>query len=90
SCNQKQLIIKVEDTGIGMTESEQKDLFTPFHQADSSISRKYGGTGLGLNISKSLANKLNGDITVFSVVGRGSEFCFTMELNTTEHTQWVN
>ncbi|MDN3429915.1 MULTISPECIES: 7TM diverse intracellular signaling domain-containing protein [unclassified Pseudoalteromonas] len=89
SCNKKQLIIKVKDTGIGMTDSEQKDLFTPFHQADSSISRKYGGTGLGLNISKSLATKLDGDITVYSVLGSGSEFCFTMALHTTEHTKWV-
>ncbi len=90
SCNKKQLIIKVKDTGIGMTDSEQKDLFTPFHQADSSISRKYGGTGLGLNISKSLATKLDGDITVYSVLGSGSEFCFTMALHTTAHTKWVN
>ncbi|KYL30998.1 MULTISPECIES: 7TM diverse intracellular signaling domain-containing protein [Pseudoalteromonas] len=89
SCNKKQLIIKVKDTGIGMTDSEQKDLFTPFHQADSSISRKYGGTGLGLNISKSLATKLDGDITVYSVLGSGSEFCFTMALHTTEYTKWV-
>ncbi|MAY60338.1 MULTISPECIES: 7TM diverse intracellular signaling domain-containing protein [Pseudoalteromonas] len=90
SCNKKQLIIKVKDTGIGMTDSEQKDLFTPFHQADSSISRKYGGTGLGLNISKSLATKLDGDITVYSMLGSGSEFCFTMALHTTAHTKWVN
>jgi len=65
-------------------------LFTPFHQADSSISRKYGGTGLGLNISKSLATKLDGDITVYSVLGCGSEFCFAMALHTTPHTKWVN
>lgn len=89
SCTQEKLIIKVKDTGIGMTLAEQQDLFTAFHQADSSISRKYGGTGLGLNISKSLAGKLGGEITVRSEEGVGSEFCLALALKTTEKTRWL-
>lgn len=85
----EQLFIEVRDTGIGMTESEQKELFNAFYQADSSISRKYGGTGLGLNISKSLANKLDGDITVHSEVGAGSTFTLQLNLYTTDSTRWV-
>ncbi|KTF18049.1 7TM diverse intracellular signaling domain-containing protein [Pseudoalteromonas sp. H105] len=90
SCSQDQLKIKVKDTGIGMTDTEQKDLFTPFYQADSSISRRYGGTGLGLNISKNLAAKLDGEISVHSEVGSGSEFCLSLALYTTERTLWVD
>ncbi|WP_404340354.1 7TM diverse intracellular signaling domain-containing protein [Pseudoalteromonas mariniglutinosa] len=90
SCENEQLIINVKDTGIGMTESEQKELFSAFYQADSSISRKYGGTGLGLNISKNLALKLDGDIQVRSHVGSGSEFILAMNLYTTTNTRWLS
>ncbi|MFY8327547.1 7TM diverse intracellular signaling domain-containing protein [Pseudoalteromonas sp. ZZD1] len=90
ACSSDLLKVTVKDTGIGMTENEQKELFSPFYQADSSISRKYGGTGLGLNISKSLAHKLDGDIAVRSEVGSGSEFCLTFKLKTTDKTKWVN
>ncbi|KKM17489.1 hypothetical protein LCGC14_1675230, partial [marine sediment metagenome] len=86
---EEQLVIKVNDTGIGMTDAEQADLFTPFYQADSSISRQYGGTGLGLNISKSLAEKLDGTITVHSHVGSGSEFCLTMALYMPARVRWI-
>lgn len=89
SVQAEQLFIEVRDTGIGMTEDEQKSLFNAFYQADSSISRKYGGTGLGLNISKSLANKLDGDIIVSSEVGAGSTFTLQLKLYTTESTRWV-
>ncbi|MBD1582760.1 ATP-binding protein [Pseudoalteromonas sp. S16_S37] len=89
SCSEDVLSISVTDTGIGMTSTEQKELFSAFYQADSSTSRKYGGTGLGLNISKSLANKLNGDISVESEVGSGTVFTLTLGLFTTENTRWV-
>ncbi len=70
--------IHVEDTGIGMTETQQSQIFSPFVQADSSITRRFGGTGLGLTISKKFAEALGGGITVASHFGKGSRFTFTM------------
>ncbi|MDK1286596.1 ATP-binding protein [Pseudoalteromonas sp. B95] len=90
SCKDDRLYISVQDTGIGMTTEEQKELFSAFYQADSSTTRKYGGTGLGLNISKSLAQKLDGDIVVESEVGSGTSFTLSLSLFTTERTKWVN
>ena len=73
-----QLLFMVEDTGIGMSEEAQSRLFKPFEQADSTISRRFGGTGLGLNISRSLAEMMEGKISVRSEAGKGS--CFTLKL----------
>jgi PAS domain S-box-containing protein len=71
------LLFKVSDSGIGMTADQLSNLFTPFTQADTSTTRKYGGTGLGLTISKRLVEMMGGLIWCHSDIGQGSTFGFT-------------
>jgi signal transduction histidine kinase/ActR/RegA family two-component response regulator len=73
-----QLEITVADTGIGMSKDELDKIFKPFTQADESTTRVYGGTGLGLCISKQLAQTLGGDVTVTSEKGKGSQFTMSI------------
>jgi len=74
------LAFSVSDTGIGMTAAQLDGLFQQFNQTSSAISRTYGGTGLGLNISKNLIKLMGGDISVNSQEGEGSQFCFELTL----------
>ncbi len=74
------LCFEVRDTGIGIPENKQSRLFNAFVQADSSTTRKYGGSGLGLVISKQLAEGMGGDITFESAYGKGSTFRLTLTL----------
>ncbi len=76
------LVLTVADTGIGMTPSQLEALFSPFTQADNSTTRRYGGTGLGLTITKRLVEMLGGEIRVHSTLGQGSQFEVTLPLTT--------
>ncbi|MGE3107814.1 MAG: sensor histidine kinase [Phycisphaerales bacterium] len=73
------IVFDVIDTGIGMTPEQAARLFKPFSQADSTTTRKYGGTGLGLVICKRLAELLGGDCTLRSEAGKGSTFTVTID-----------
>lgn len=75
-----QLQFTIRDTGIGIPEEKCTTIFDEFQQADSSTTRQFGGTGLGLTISRRLVAMMGGDIWVESEVGRGSQFHFTVEL----------
>ena len=74
------LVIDIVDTGPGIPEEKLGSIFDPFSQADTSITRKFGGTGLGLPISRRLAEALGGTLTVSSVLGEGSTFTLTLGL----------
>ncbi|UJS25161.1 response regulator [Thiothrix winogradskyi] len=79
-----QLTFAVSDTGIGLTAEQQRGLFQPFFQADSSTSRRYGGSGLGLVISQQLVQRMGGNLELVSHTGKGSRFFFTLNFSLVE------
>ncbi|MEH6588740.1 MAG: ATP-binding protein [Halioglobus sp.] len=74
------LTLQVIDTGIGISEKSIEKIFEPFSQAEDSTTREYGGSGLGLPICKSIVDKMNGNISVTSTPGQGSEFTVQIDL----------
>jgi signal transduction histidine kinase/CheY-like chemotaxis protein/HAMP domain-containing protein len=87
SVENKELIFIVTDSGIGITEHDQKVIFEEFRQVDGTITKKYGGTGLGLTICKKIADLLQGSINVSSKPGIGSSFTFLIPLNFVERIE---
>ena len=87
--NRIELFFIVLDTGIGIAKSDEDKLFKSFSQVDASVSRKYGGTGLGLNISKQLVDLMGGHITVDSELNKGTMFSFSIWVETAEEAAEV-
>jgi len=75
------VLFSVTDTGIGISEDKRKDIFDAFNQADSTITRKYGGTGLGLTISSKYISLMGGELRVDSEEGKGSKFYFILDFD---------
>ncbi len=85
------LQISVADQGVGISQEQAKQLFQPFIQADSSTTRKYGGTGLGLSLSRKLANKMGGDVTLSeSALNKGSTFVVSIDVGALDNVQFVD
>ncbi|WP_455222139.1 ATP-binding protein [Kaarinaea lacus] len=92
NCNGANQVMQftVEDTGIGMTGKQLSKLFKPFQQADSSITRRFGGTGLGLSLSKRLAEMLGGNIEVQSLPDIGTRFTVSVKTGSLINSQFVH
>jgi signal transduction histidine kinase/CheY-like chemotaxis protein/HPt (histidine-containing phosphotransfer) domain-containing protein len=86
---EQRLQFDVTDTGVGMTQEELERLFKPFSQVDTSTTRRYGGSGLGLCICRELVSSLGGEIACQSRKGIGSRFFFTINPGTLSEDQWI-
>lgn len=79
--SQAKLFFCVQDSGIGISKDDQTQLFQVFNQLDNTITRRFGGTGLGLSLSKNLLQLMGGEFTVTSTLGVGSRFCFNLMMD---------
>ncbi|MFX8504463.1 ATP-binding protein, partial [Acinetobacter baumannii] len=84
SAGRQGIVIGVSDSGIGMSTEQQARLFEPFVQADSTISRRFGGSGLGLALCRRLVDLMGGTISLRSAPGDGSQFTVTLPFAPTE------
>jgi len=89
SIDDEQLVLAVEDSGIGISSGNMTKLFGAFEQVGGNSTNKFGGTGLGLNICKYLTQKLSGDLTVTSTLGEGSRFTAKVALIPSNQCHWV-
>jgi signal transduction histidine kinase len=80
---EKEIRFEVSDTGIGIPADKLEAIFEPFTQVDASTTRRFGGTGLGLTISKRIVEMMGGALRVGSTVGVGSKFCFDIPFEVT-------
>ncbi|MCA9105739.1 MAG: response regulator [Planctomycetales bacterium] len=92
SCDaaRERMKIAIADTGIGIAEDQLSKVFAPFSQADSSTTRNYGGTGLGLTITKRISELLGGDLSVDSKVGAGSVFSIEFSTGSLDQAIWAD
>ncbi len=91
-CDKEQQLLSfvIKDSGIGLKPEQVENLFEAFTQADASTTRNYGGTGLGLHLSKQLAQRLGGDIQVTSIYGAGCTFTFTVATDDLNNAEWLD
>lgn len=88
--NKVKVLLQIKDTGVGIPLHAQKDVMSSFSQADSSLSRRYGGTGLGLTISNELLQQMNSELLFESSEGVGSKFYFSIDLSLGEQSNSLN
>ena len=88
--NSQQIEFAVIDTGIGMSNEQLEKIFKPFEQADTTTTRQFGGTGLGLTLSKQFTEMLGGNLTVTSVPGKGSRFSATIAIGPIDAISFIN
>ena len=84
------IVFTVKDSGIGISKNQRSEIFEAFHQGDGSASRRYGGTGLGLTISRELSKLLGGEIQLDSKLGKGSQFSLLLPFKLSQQIQQVN